>query len=246
MKLSVLHVFVLLQSDFLNEYLNSQWVTPLLLVIGILLLANLFVMLFSRRTSSRRLRTEIVETTSGDEIKVLESEIDRLNNELYYLNETNERLEAELRAKKSEIEDLRKVGYAGNEIGLSKDYYSTGLDNTSVEAEEEAGNLWYAEMPHKEGFFSSRYLKNQSTSSSLYILRLDSVNPNKAQLEINSKNELIQRLAISNSNDLLKPACNYDVNSVKGSSRIIMLQSGILIKDGEKWRIEKKIDVKFG
>ena len=171
-----------------------------------------------------------------DELKFnvsnIKSDIKKLNDEILKNKNTFQTFQNEAENIKKELKDLKTRD-------VNKNLH---LTETYTPPQPPPPLIRYASVPSElDGGFISSSLKPDKDIRSIYKITFQ--NEELAYYSVIEDRNTF-RLALDNSNYLLKPACDYD-NSPSEGDNIKTLREGRLRKTGSLWRIQEKALIRF-
>lgn len=182
--------------------------------------------------------------STSDEVESEFLDLDELEKQHRRLKQQEE----EIKYLKDKVEILTKFQKEGNlgHEGMMKDEGNKGLEETENSEEyqmmEFPEETYYLRLFDNKGFFWDSFkFKEVEDVHSKFEMRTLSSNPNKAYFSPLLDQKVADDL-LSNPEEYLDPACSYDGDFVKGR-RYEILEEGLLIKEGDLWKIALKCKI---
>jgi len=101
----------------------------------------------------------------------------------------------------------------------------------------------YSELPDTPTGFKNSSLVDTETSETRYVITIDPKDPNRATFIFKASREAAE-YARNNAVVYLRNACEY-VNAPNDGKNIVNKAEGILIKEGDVWRVSQKAKIEF-
>jgi uncharacterized membrane-anchored protein YhcB (DUF1043 family) len=156
--------------------------------------------------------------------------------------ETLTRLNTELKAMVAHLEKERQQKIAVNH-NPNQHHISINQNPTQEQTNAAAPHRRYLYAPSMDGTFASNSIKMQADSEAFYTLELESETSHAGKFKLILDANVVRR-AEAMAQQYLLPACD-----LKGAGRLpqdlssVKMTAGELVRDGQGWRVSKKISL---
>lgn len=218
-----------------------------LIIVGILF----FWIKFRRKArSNEKAETDVSKSNTGDRVTE-EEDKEQYEKEIEELKRKLEKANVEIQDLKSELIFFKRRG-GGNTA--NETLWSNFAPNNNSGKEASIANSspgipipsFYSPAPTKEGVFFGEELSKFEDSESIYQIFVDNRDSKKAEFWLLDNREVILKVA-AYAGSYLSPACilkGPESISIKDANQLDILP-GILIKEGNNWRVEKKAEINW-
>ena len=112
-------------------------------------------------------------------------------------------------------------------------------EKNNIGSDSKNKEIKYLSEPSESGAFFKHSIKDTKNHNTLYAIEIDESNPNQASIYPINEPRIIDRLN-SMPQYLLLPVCElHSTGDIDGSA--LKITPGVAIKDGDEWRVTKKI-----